>query len=343
MYEKVVTGDYCEAEKYGNGYRKRYLKGIHNVIEQRKAECAEKRTNYTEQILQRAEECREQFKDMLGWPLNEGKRSILGVTENKIFENESCVFYRMQFELFEGYQFYGILFQHKTSAALPLVVSLHGGLGTPELCSSFIDSENYNDMTMRIFHKGVNVFAPQMLLWQKERFGPSCNRNDVDLALKQLGGSIVALEIYNISRCLDYFEEQPYCNGEFGMAGFSNGGFYTLYTAAVDTRIKSAMTCSHFNDRTVYKVPDKVWFDSASKFLDAQIALLVSPRFLRIEVGDNDELFDVSLAEKEFGILKANYQPQENVQFHIFKGVHEFCPVDEGIDEMLRRLKGTIV
>lgn len=338
MYEKNERNLYHENEQYGNGYRVTYLRGIQKLIEARKKECRLNRQQVAQDIVQNREVYRKRYLNMLGWPLNEEKRPILSVSKNKIFEDKECVFYRMQFELFEGYQFYGILFQHKVEQELPLVISQHGGWGTPELCSGFFDSENYNDMSMRIFHKGVNVFAPQTLLWKAERFGPDNHRNDIDLALKQLGGSIAALEIYSIMRCLDYFEEQSYCNGAFGMAGLSYGGFYTLYTSAADTRIKAALACSHFNDRTTYISPDKAWFNAANSFQDAQIALLVSPRFLRIEVGDNDELFNASLAEKEFEVAKEYYTPSANVQFHIFKGVHEFCPEDDGIVEMLSRL-----
>ncbi|MBQ2136272.1 MAG: hypothetical protein II201_05290, partial [Clostridia bacterium] len=172
MYEKKISGLHSEPEAYGNGYRVTYLSGIEKLIEQRKDECAKKRKNFTAQITENTEEYRKKYIDMLGWPLNEEKKPILSVTENKIFENEECVFYRMQFEIFADYKFYGILLKHKTEKALPLVISQHGGQGTPEVCSSFFDSENYNDMSMRIFSRGVNVFAPQMLLWNKERFGP---------------------------------------------------------------------------------------------------------------------------------------------------------------------------
>lgn len=339
MYKSTISSIYEETEKYGNGYRVAYLKGVKSLVEQRKTECEQKRKGLSPEIAKNPDKYRKEYLDMLGWPLNEEPKTILSVTENKIFENENCIFYRMQFELFKGYKFYGILFRHKTEKALPLVISQHGGGGTPEVCSSFFDCENYNDMSMRIFDKGVNVFAPQLLLWSKDRFGPDRQRNEMDLALKQLGGSIAALEIYSISRCLDYFENQNYCNKSFGMAGLSYGGFYTLYTTAAETRIKSALACSHFNDRTIYKSPDKVLNGAAENFLDPQIALLISPRFLRIEVGDNDELFDASLAKKEFKTVKKYYAPKENVQFNVFKGVHEFCPEDDGIDELISHLE----
>ena len=145
----------------------------------------------------------------------------------------------MQFELFDGFYFYGILIRHKTDKKLPLVISQHGGLGTPEICCSFFDSANYNDMSERIFDKGVNVFAPQLDLWQEERFGPSGKRNDFDMKLKQLGGSIAALEIYSVMRCIDYFEKADYCNGKFGMAGLSYGGFYTMYRIEQHSQVVS--------------------------------------------------------------------------------------------------------
>ena len=339
MYFKNTESFYNETEDYGNGYRITYLKGIEKLIKNRKKECLKKRIAFGKEIASNREEYRKKYFDMLGWPLNEEKKPIISVTENKIFEDEAREIVRMQFELFEGYKFYGILIKHKSEKALPLVISQHGGWGTPELCSSFFGSANYNDMSLRLFNRGVNVFAPQTLLWKKDVFGPDNNRNEIDNMLKQLGGSIAALEIYSIIRCIDYFEEQDFCDKQFAMAGLSYGGFYTLYTTAADTRIKAALASSHFNDRTVYNWHDKVWFGSGETFLDAQVAALVCPRFLRIEVGDNDELFDASLAQKEYEILKDYYsESKENLQFNVFKGVHEFCPEDDGIEELLSKL-----
>lgn len=331
---------YTEREDYANGYRIKYMRGIEKVIDDRRKESISKRDRFFKNISQNREEYREKYLDMLGWPLNEQPQGILSVNENPVYSDDETEIVRLQFELFEGYLFYGVLIRHKTDKALPLVISQHGGWGTPEICSSFFDSSNYNDMSMRIFNKGVNVFAPQLDLWQANRFGPDGKRDEFDLKLKQLGGSIAALEIYSIERCLDYFETQPYCNKVFGMAGLSYGGFYTLYTAAADTRIKAALTCSHFNDRTKYNWQSKCFFDAANTFCDAEVGALVFPRSLAIEVGDNDELFTPETAQSEFLRLEKYYaEKPENVRFHIFKGVHEFCPDNnDAIDWMISRL-----
>lgn len=331
---------YTESEGYGNGYRKRYLNGLEKLLEQRTKDCQKRRDEFGKAIISDQEYYRKKLRDMLGWPLNEKPKTILSVTEQKTFENDKVIIRRMQFELFDGFYFYGILIRHKTDKKLPLVISQHGGLGTPEICCSFFDSANYKDMSERIFDKGVNVFAPQLDLWQEERFGPSGKRNDFDMKLKQLGGSIAALEIYSVMRCIDYFEKADYCNGKFGMSGLSYGGFYTMYTAAVDTRIKAALSCSHFNDRIKYGWMSKSFKNAASTFLDAEVAALVYPRRLAIEVGDNDDIFDIDSALAEYERFKKLFgEKEKNFRFHVFKGTHEFCPDnDDAINWILSEL-----
>ncbi len=332
---------YQEREDYGNGYRIRYLQGLRALVKNRQSASAQNRETFLKDISENREQYRSQYCNMLGWPLNQPPVPVRSVQETPVYQDEEMEITRLQLEVFEGLHFYGILFRHQQQEPLPLVISQHGGWGTPEFCSSFFDSENYNDMSMRIFRKGVHVFAPQLSLWKKDRFGPENCRDELDQQLKQLGGSIAALEIYCIQRCMDYLEGKQWCSPVFGMAGLSYGGFYTLYTAAADTRIRAALSCSHFNDRTKYGWASKSFFNAANTFCDAEVAALVAPRYLAIEVGDNDELFDAELAQKEFSRLKRCIpQWQEHYRFHIFGGVHEFCPRDDSaIDWMLEKLR----
>lgn len=330
---------YTELPDCGNHYRIQYLDGIRKIIEDRKAQAMEKRNRIGKDIQNHREEYRNRLRNMLGWPLNVERQPILNSRETVLEDHESHKISRIQLEIFEGFWFYGILMQHKTDKKLPLVLSQHGGEGTPEIACSFFDSANYNDMSIRIFAQNVNVFAPQMLLWQKDTFGPDNCRNDIDKDLKQLGSSIAALEIYCIQKCMDYFETKEYCDKNFGMAGLSYGGFYTLFSAAIDTRIKAALSSSQFNDRITYNWSDWVWFDSANQFLDAQVGALVCPRALRIEVGDKDELFDADTAAQEYDCLKHYYEEKaENLEFIVFRGTHEFNKDDDGIKWLVSKL-----
>jgi hypothetical protein len=222
------------------------------------------------------------------------------------------------------------------------VIAQHGGLGTPELCSGFFGSDNYNDMTRRILRKGVAVFAPQMLLWAEE-FGPNTERLTIDAELKQLGGSIAALEIYKLKRSIDYLHSRSDIISEMtGMVGLSYGGFYTLFTAAADTRIKAALVSCFFNNRFTYAWSDWTWFNSGNMFLDAEVGALVCPRALYIEAGDQDELFAANTARLEYQRLYKIYESlnyNDNLRYKEFLGAHELDKSNEGIDYIIERIR----
>lgn len=340
MYDKAKWKPLYEEDSNGGlPFREAYLASVQRLIEKRRAQCQARRDAFGASISEKREEARRQYLEMLGWPLTEEPQPVRSVRQILIKETDGYQVYRMQLEIFEDFWFYGILMLHKGKTG-PLAISQHGGDGTPEYCSSFIDSANYNDMSVRLFRRGLHVFAPQTLMWKGDLFGPHPMRNERDNDLKQLGGSIAALEIYCIGRCLDYLEAQPYCNGKLGMAGLSYGGFYTLYTAAADTRIQAALACSHFNDRITYNWPDKVWKNAAATFLDAEVGALVCPRRLILEVGDKDELFDADLARREYERLKGYYkEAPDKLSFAIFSGNHEFCPEDQGIEAFVAALQ----
>ena len=106
---------------------------------------------------------------------------------------------------------------------------------------------------------------------------------------------------------------------------------------------KSAVACIFFNSRTAYDWPDWTWFNAANTFLDAEIAALVCPRALCIEVGQNDELFDVGLVAAEADKVQARYERlglDSRFQYAAQPGVHELDTADDGIDFFVRRLTG---
>ena len=154
-----------------------------------------------------------------------------------------------------------------------------------------------------------------------------------------MGSSITAIEVYGITRILDYFEAQDYVS-TMGMVGLSYGGFYTLFTAALDTRILSAASCSFFNTRDRFGWSDWVWQNSAEKFDDAEIACLVYPRRLWLGVGNADELFEAKYAEESFKKLEALCRTvgTDWVKLTVFDGKHEFYRNDTPILQLIEDL-----
>lgn len=337
--------NYREEKNQSKKYKEAYLDGLEVLIRQRQKEAERMRYEYIKDVFLNQEKYRDDFKKMLGWPLVDYKKDgIVMPMIDKLSDEDGFSVYRMRFEILDGLYMTGLFLKADTDESRPLIIAQHGALGTPELIAGVYGSTaNYNDMTERVLKYGVNVFAPQLLLWSDEYDVPY-DRIAVDARLKRLGSSITAVEIFGITRILDYFETREYVSS-IGMIGLSYGGFYTLFTAAVDTRIKAAISCSFFNTRDEYTWSDWTWFDSARRFDDAEIAALIYPRKLCIEMGKNDELFDYSLSIKSFDklneILALIDGKQTENSFIVFDGTHEFCKDDKPIEELVQELNKT--
>jgi hypothetical protein len=344
MDNEILNGLYSEKSDAGNSYRAIQLEQLLHYIEAERKKADVTRTefftpdytsidNYNATI----EKYRNMYINMLGRPLCDYSDQM-GTPDVKIefvAEDDLGKIYRLNIEILYGLQTYGILFLPKGNGPHPLIISQHGGEGTPELCSGFFGSENYNDMTRRVLRKGFAVFAPQLLLWRNE-FGPAFNRHQIDCSLKQLGGSITALEIFKIKRSIDYLATRDDIDGRrIGMIGLSYGGFYTLFAAACDLRIKSALSSCFFNNRFKYDWLDWTWFNSGNTFLDAEICSLICPRPLSIEVGKNDELFDITYVSEEYKKVLLVYEKlglSNNIKYKEVDGTHELDNSDDGIE-----------
>ena len=343
---------YTEAENIASEYRKNYMDGLTALIKRKQAEKNKERVENFTKNLGNLENARLEFKKMLGWPLVTGDSHKPSMRIEYLGKDDDAFIFRTFTDVFDNYAFYGILFLKgdtskefdvKNIEKKPLVISQHGGLGTPEFCSGIYgDTANYNDMTRRILKNDVHVFAPQMLIWDPERYKLDFERWDFDRDLKQLGSSITAVEIYSLQKVLDILSEKPYIDGDkIGMIGLSYGGFYTLFTAACDKRIKSCISCSFVNDRIKYNWPDWTWFDAAGKFFDAEIAALVAPRYLHIQVGDHDEVFDYATTGDALAQTKKYFEAlgcSDKLKITVFDGKHEFCKDDDAIREMIEKL-----
>ena len=320
--------------------REDYVAGFQRVIEKRQSEIEKERDKYVKKLFTDAEACREDFKKLLGWPLVDFESSEMPEPERELVSNEDGYdVYRMHFEVLEGFTVSGILLKLHGEGKRPMVICQHGGEGTPEvICGLLGDTENYNDMVQRVMARGTHIFAPQLLLW-RNAFGVPYKRTEIDGQLKNVGGSITALEVFAITRIIDYFEKQDYVKN-FGMVGLSYGGFYTLFTTAVEPRIKSAISSSFFNSREAISWPDWTWKDLLFKFNDAEIACLCYPRKLYIAVGAQDALFHVEHARKSFERIKELSASVGTywVAFDDFEGVHEFVKTDGFIDALISDL-----
>jgi dienelactone hydrolase len=318
----------------GNVHRVKFLQQLNVFLRHRQEQVAAARkrffqpdTSSLEAYTGSIESYRKQFAVMLGWPLAERRPLHAPPMRQKLVARDSLgAIYRTHTRALPGLDTYGLLFLPPGKGPHGLVISQHGGLGSPEVAAGFFGSENYNDMTRRVLRAGFAVYSPQTLLWRPE-YGPKFNRQDFDSRFKQTGSSIAAIELYQMQRCLDALVERPDIDASrIGMIGLSYGGFYTLFMAAVDTRIRAAVSSCFFNDRTIHSGSDWTWQNAACTFLDAEIASLVAPRALCIEVGKKDPMFKVVTARpaaRQVKQLYARLGIPDRLQYREHKGGHE--------------------
>ena len=333
--------DYREDIQVAEEFKKKFVDGLDELIFDRQRDFEKKRKEYRSDIMRTPEKYREAFKSMLGWPLvdhiDEGLPDVMSVM---LAHENGYTIYRMTFRFLGTVDVTGLYFELDGNEKRPLVIAQHGGWGSPEQISNLYgDTENYNHMAERVLERGAHVFAPQLLLWNPNKHTTEYDRAKIDGRLKRVGSSITAVECYALMRILDYFEVRDNILS-FGMLGLSYGGFWTLYFSAIDTRIRSAISCAFFNKRDQYPWTPWTWLGAAEKFDDAEVAALVYPRKLCIQIGKNDPLFDAKYGYESYEELVKICKDvgTDWVDFMPFDGDHEFCKDDAPIDKMLKHL-----
>lgn len=348
MSEKL-SPIYQEPTAVGDAYRQAYADGIARFIAQRNAACKElRRAQFSPaEVVQNAEEYRTRLKKMLGMELFANTK--YSVTKEYVGKDALASIWRLTVTVMDCIPFYALLMiPHERRASTPLVIAQHGGGGTPELCSDFYGKNNYNGMVRRALSRGCAVLAPQLLLWaqaesetQRAHAIPY-SRRDIDRDLKRFGASVTALEISCIQRILDYLlEEEGFDESRVGMMGISYGGYFTLHTMAVDTRIRSGYCAAVFNDRDRFCFSDWSYTGSANAFQDAEVAALCAPRHLFVQVGKTDSVFDYQSAVEEARRVPDYFEAlgaSDRFRFSVWDGGHTISDDDTGLDFFLSPL-----
>ena len=337
--------DYTESPEAAAAYRARYEEGLRAYTASCETQAEDIRKSRAAAIFRDPEKSRKELCQMLGAPLGGRFPEAKLLEKTYVADIDGCAVYRTVMEAIPGLPFYGLLFEQKDGGRYPLVISQHGGLGTPELCSTMYEtgSSNYNDMTRRLLKYKVNIYAPQLYLW-RDADENGINRMDerrhaLDTSLKACGSSITAVELYCIGCALSTLSAYENMDStRIGMAGLSYGGLYTMLMAAVDTRIKAAVSSSFFGGIVSTHHSDWNWQSCALQFEDAELAALTWPRDITYLMGDQDPLFDYKFSQQQFDELKAvsgGLPIEAHIRFKTFEGPHEFCKDDAYIAHMM--------
>ena len=190
----------------------------------------------------------------------------------------------------------------------PGVLACHGhGFGKEDVCGlahgehrrvASIEDHNY-DYARQLALKGYVVVAPDWRGFGERKVGGEIGGKDICDALFDkgmlLGLNLLTLNVWDAMVSVGYLQSRPEVDSErIGCAGLSYGGTMTLFTTALDERIKCAVVSGYLNTFESFAL-------SAGHFCGAQIppgilqfgeasdvASSISPRPLLIEAGVKD-------------------------------------------------------
>lgn len=158
--------------------------------------------------------------------------------------------------------------------------------------------------------------------------------------------SLMGERTWDCIRCLDYLGTRPEVDKDrLGTAGLSLGGETVMYVAALDERIKVAVSCGWITTIENMKQGHcPCWnFPGLEEHVEfADIFALIAPRPLVLENGSKDQNFPTARARHAFGEIQQAYRvlnAPDKVYLDVFDGGHVFhgTPSRDWIDEVLKQ------
>ena len=162
-----------------------------------------------------------------------------------------------------------------------------------------------------------------------------------------LGQTMIGWRVYDTMRTIDWIATRKELDpARVGCLGCSGGGTATLFTAALDPRIKAALVSSYLNTfrDSIMSVSHCIdnYVPGILNWLEMyDVAGLIAPRPLFAESGERDTIFPVAASRASFERVKKVYEifgAPELAQHEVFDGPHSFWG-KRGLPFMAERLK----
>jgi dienelactone hydrolase len=148
-----------------------------------------------------------------------------------------------------------------------------------------------------------------------------------------LGQTMAAWRTWDAMRAIDYLETRPEVDPtRIATMGASGGGTTSLFTGAIDERVKLAMVSAYFNTFrdsivSISHCPDNYVPGLLNEMEMYDIAGLVAPRCLFVESGRNDRIFPIAgsqVAAAKAKAIYAGFDVPDRFGYAVHEGAHEF-------------------
>ncbi len=271
-----------------------------------------------------AEALRQQFRTKIGFP-PPGFTDKPAMRCEAMGEDSIATYSRCWVTVAAGLETYGLYLVPKNRrGATPLVVSLHGGGGFPEM-ALFKGGTNYHDQIRGAVQEGYIVWAPLFVMHPfRDRDTstpiPAEVRADLDLKLRNAGTSLMAVESMKVIRSLDAVLERPEVDAtRVAMIGLSYGGYYALYIAALDPRVKAVVASGCFREAPL--VRETVMGGRPIDLTSPQQVALIAPRPLQIQTGVKDAAAPIESVRRTLAEARVHHP---TLDYQEFDGGHEW-------------------
>ncbi|HEY1741504.1 MAG TPA: alpha/beta hydrolase family protein [Acidimicrobiia bacterium] len=229
----------------------------------------------------------------------------------------------------------------------PAVLAIHGhGEGKSMVCDIDDGSEHkraeitgYNGAYgHELARRGFVVLAPDLRCFgerQDPQWDPSSIRYDCDWNLVcavMAGTNPLAQNLWDLQRSLDVLCSHPLVDADrVGACGLSYGGTMTLFTAAVDDRVRAAVVSGYLSSwAAAHRMPynmcgSQVMWGQLGELEHVDIAALIAPRALLAETGTDDLIFPVDAARATVASLRTVYEGFDagaRLEHDVFAGPH---------------------
>lgn len=223
------------------------------------------------------------------------------------------------------------------------ILAAHGHGGNKEQLAGLQPSlTGYEKYGIALAREGYVVLAPDWRGFGERQFPEQWVRSNRDpcnvgyLAFGYFGYHLLTLNLHDARRCLDYLASRPEVDAaRLGMVGLSFGGTMTTYTTAIDDRVRAACISGY-----VSTLQDALSFRGLGNTCGSQfspglltygtiadVAGLIAPRPLFVEMGQRDQCFILEDARRAYQHVERIYAAAGaagQLQKHAFPGTHQF-------------------
>jgi len=230
---------------------------------------------------------------------------------------------------------------------VPGVVALHGhGYGKDDIVGIWEDGTDrtipdgyQKDFGISLVKNGFVTFAIEQACFgerrelediAKDKYQSSCRKASFWAML--LGKTVIGMRVWDVMRAIDYLETRKEVKASsIGVMGISGGGMTSLFSSALDERVKAVVVSGYLNTfkdsiLSIYHCECN-YIPGILKYAEMyDIACLIAPRALLVESGTKDNIFPIKATEFSISKVKKVYEllgVPDKLDVDIFEGRHQ--------------------